>query len=260
MQAIEPDQTLPLAPDPRSLRGQRVCLFLDVDGTLLDFAPTPDGVRVDDSTLVLLSRLREALGESVALISGRPLAQIDELFRPLRLPAAGIHGFERRSADGVLYRPSAPQASLDRIRRWLQSEVLPDSGLLLEDKGHALALHYRLAPHAADRALASVRTALAELGGGYEIIEGAKVVELKPVGQNKGTAIEAFLKEAPFAGRMPAFLGDDVTDFDGFAAVRRHGGIDIAVGDRASARWYLEGPAAARAWLRNVADCLSGHR
>lgn len=257
MQRTERDPNLPLAPDPRSFRGQRIGVFLDVDGTLLDFAPTPDGVRVDDSMLVLLSRLRESLGESLALISGRPLAQIDELFRPLALPAAGIHGFERRSAAGVVYRPSAPEAALDRVRSWLQSSVLPDSGLLLEDKGHALALHYRLAPHSAGRAMASVRSALAELGAGYEIIEGAKVVELKPAGLNKGTAIEAFMKEPPFMGCMPVFLGDDVTDFDGFAAVRSHGGIDIAVGDRASARWYLDGPAAARAWLRGMADCLS---
>ena len=248
------------APDPQSFRGHCLGLFLDVDGTLLDFAATPDGVRVDDAMLVLLSRLREALGGSVALISGRPLAQIDQLFRPLQLPAAGIHGFERRSAAGVVYRPSNSISGLDRIRRWLQSVVLPESGLLLEDKGHSLALHYRLAPQAAGRALASARSALAELGPGYEILEGAKVVELKPAGLNKATAIEAFMKEPPFTGCVPIFLGDDVTDFDGFSAVRSHGGVDIAVGDRAFARWHLEGPAAARAWLRTLADCLDADR
>ena len=254
------DDDMGRAPDPRSFRGHCVGLFLDVDGTLLDFAPTPDGVRVDDAMLVLLSRLRELLGGSVALISGRPLAQIDELFRPLHLPAAGIHGFERRSAAGVVYRPSASISGLDRIRRWLQSVVLPDSGLLLEDKGHSLALHYRLAPQAAGRALASARSALAELGAGYEILEGAKVVELKPAGLNKATAIEAFMKEPPFAGCVPVFMGDDITDFDGFSAVRSRGGFDIAVGDRASARWHLAGPGAARAWLRDLADRLEADR
>lgn len=256
MTIFSPDDKSTLAPDPRSFRGHRLGLFLDVDGTLLDFAPTPDGVRVDDSMLVLLSRLRETLGGAVALISGRPLAQIDGLFRPLDLPAAGIHGFERRSAAGVVYRPSTPITALDRIRRWLQSVVLPETGLLLEDKGHSLALHYRLVPQAAGRALASARSALAELGPGYEIIEGAKVVELKPAGLNKATAIEAFMKEPPFTGCVPVFLGDDITDFDGFAAVRSHGGVDIAVGDRTSARWYLQEPGAARAWLRDLVDTL----
>jgi trehalose 6-phosphate phosphatase len=260
MSTLLPDQSRALAPDPRTLRAHRIGLFLDVDGTLLDFAPTPDGARVDDAMLVLLSRLRETLGGSVALISGRSLAQIDALFRPLALPAAGIHGFERRSASGVLYRPSTSELALDRVRRWLKSKVLPDSGLLLEDKGHSLALHFRLAPQSSGRAFASARSALAELGPGYEIIEGAQVVELKPAGLNKATAIEAFMKEPPFEGCVPVFLGDDVTDFDGFAAVRGHGGFDIAVGNRTSARWYLESPTAARAWLRELADCLAARR
>ncbi len=257
MQKFPPESGARLAPDPRSFRGKRLGLFLDVDGTLLDFAPTPDGVSVDDGMLVLLSRLRETLGGALALVSGRPLAQIDALFRPLVLPAAGIHGLERRSATGVVYRPTLGESALDRVRRWLQSSVLPGSGLLLEDKGHSLALHYRLAPHAAGRALDSAHSALEQLGPGYEIIEGAKVVELKPAGLNKATAIEAFMKETPFTDCVPVFLGDDVTDFDGFAAVRSHGGVDIAVGERASACWHLQGPGSTRAWLRELADCLA---
>jgi trehalose 6-phosphate phosphatase len=248
-----------MAPDPRSLLGHRVCLFLDVDGTLLDFAPTPDGALVDDALLVLLSRLRETLGGALALISGRTLEQIDAMFRPLALPAAGIHGFERRSAAGAVYRPAASGSELDRVRHWLRSVALPCSGLLLEDKVHSLALHYRLAPQAAGCALDAARGALAWLGPGYEIIEGEKVVELKPAGLNKATAIEAFMSEPPFTGCVPVFLGDDLTDFDGFAAVRSHGGVDIAVGNRASARWHLQGPGSTRAWLRELADCLGSN-
>lgn len=236
----------------------RCALFLDVDGTLLELAARPEQVCVDRPMLVLLERLQTLLGGAIALISGRSLAQLDGLFGPLRLAAAGIHGFERRGANGVLHRPDMPVATLDRIRRWMHGVVIPESGLLLEDKGHALALHFRTAPQAAGRARAAGRTAASQLGPAFEVIEGSKVVELKPSGLNKATAIEAFMKEAPFAGRMPVFLGDDVTDFDGFAAVRRHGGMDVAVGDRVSAQWYLEGPAATRQWLSQVADCLAG--
>lgn len=245
-------------PDPRTLCATRCALFLDVDGTLLDFAARPDEVQLEAATRDVLERLQTLLGGALALVSGRSLSQLDELFKPLRLPAAGIHGFERRSAAGVVYRPSATAATLDRTRRWLQGIVLPGSGLLLEDKGYSLALHYRTAPQAAGRALASVRSAAAQLGPGFEIVEGSKMVELKPAGQNKATAIEAFMKEPPFIGCVPVFLGDDVTDFDGFAAVRSHGGMDVAVGDRVSARWFLDGPRATRDWLARLADCLSG--
>jgi len=245
-------------PDPRTLCATRCALFLDVDGTLLDFAARPDEVKVDPATRDVLQRLQTLLGGALALVSGRSLKQLDELFHPLQLPSAGIHGFERRCATGVVYRPSVTAATLDRTRRWLQGVVLPGSGLLLEDKGYSLALHYRTAPQAAGRALASVRSAAAELGPAFEVIEGAKVVELKPAGQNKATAIEAFMKEPPFAGCLPVFLGDDVTDFDGFAAVRSHGGLDVAVGDRVSARWFLDGPHATRDWLGKLADCLAG--
>jgi len=243
-------------PDPRLLNSEHCALFLDVDGTLLDFAARPEDVHVDGATRALLARLQIQLDGAIALISGRSLAQLDRLFEPLELPAAGIHGFERRSASGVVHRPSSTVATLDRIRKWLRGVVLPDSGLTLEDKGHALALHYRTAPQNAARARASVRTAAAQLGPAYEVIEGSKVVELKPAGSTKATAIDAFMKEAPFKGRMPVFLGDDVTDFDGFAAVRNYGGMDVAVGDRVSARWYLEGPRATHRWLTELADCI----
>src|SRR5262245_42459304 len=156
------DPRIGAGPDPRVLCASHCALFLDVDGTLLDFAAKPDEVHVDGHILSLLARLQIQLDGALALISGRSLAQIDRLFAPLQLPAAGIHGFERRSASGIVHRPSAGVATLDRIRRWLRGVVLPDSGLLLEDKGHALALHYRTAPQDAARARASVRTAAAQ--------------------------------------------------------------------------------------------------
>ena len=247
-----------VGPDPREFCATRVCLFLDVDGTLIEFAPTPAEARVAPSTIELLARLQNVLGGAMALISGRQIASLDEMFHPLVLPAAGIHGFERRSVWGQITRPSVSTAQLDRTRQRLQTLVRRHRGLLLEDKGYALALHYRNAPEAADAAQETVAGAAADLGPEYEIVAGADVVEVKPSRQNKGTAIQAFMKEAPFAGRMPVFLGDDITDYEGFAAVRSHGGFDISVGDRVTARWYLEGPAATYAWLTRLERCLKG--
>lgn len=194
----------------------------------------------------------------MALISGRQIAALDQMFHPLVLPAAGIHGFERRTVWGQIFRPPTSTARLDRTRAHLRPFIRRHKGLLLEDKGFALALHYRNAPDAAAIALEALSGAAAELGPDYEIVAGADVVEVKPSRQNKGTAIQAFMKEAPFAGRMPVFLGDDITDYEGFAAVRSHGGLDISVGDRVSARWYLEGPGATYAWLTRLERCLKG--
>jgi trehalose 6-phosphate phosphatase len=247
-----------VGPDPRVFCATRVCLFLDVDGTLIEFAPTPAEARVAPATIELLARLQNSLGGAMALISGRQITALDEMFHPLVLPAAGIHGFERRSVWGQIFRPSTSPSRLDGTRQRLLPAVRRHKGLLLEDKGYALALHYRNAPEAATVALESLAGAAADLGSEYEIVAGADVVEVKPSRQNKGTAIQAFMKEAPFAGRMPVFLGDDITDYEGFAAVRSHGGLDIAIGGRVSARWYLEGPGATYAWLTRLEHCLKG--
>jgi trehalose 6-phosphate phosphatase len=247
-----------VGPDPRVLCATRTCLFLDVDGTLIEFASTPGEARVNSATIELLSRLQNLLDGAMALISGRQLAALDEMFFPLLLPAAGIHGFERRNVSGQVFRPSVSTDRLDQTRQRLQPALRRYKGLLLEDKGYALALHYRNAPEDADVAVETMSGAAAELGPEYEIVAGAAVVEVKPSRQNKGTAIDAFMKEAPFAGRMPVFLGDDITDYAGFAAVRSHGGFDISVSRRVTARWYLEGPAATHAWLTRLERCLKG--
>lgn len=236
-------------PDPARLDRDGICLFLDVDGTLLDFAPTPDAVEVDAPLRDLLGAARERLDGAVALVSGRSLASLDTLFAPLHLPAAGIHGFERRSAQDVVYRPTLPPGVLDAARERLTAFARAQPGVLLEDKGIALALHYRGARGARAEAHLMVSTLSASLDPSYEILEGDHVLEIKPAAMNKAIAIEAFMKEEPFAGRRPIYIGDDVTDFDGFAAARRNDGFDIAVGGRVSARWALEDPRAVRAWI-----------
>jgi len=242
---------LPATPDgdPLALDPTQVCLFLDVDGTLLDLAATPDLVRVEPSLARLVDHVRTALDGALALISGRAIARLDRLFAPLVLPAAGLHGYERRGADGRLHRPPLTLGPLVQSRSLLGELLQAHPGLLLEDKGAALALHYRNAPQVEARARGVMAQLAASLAPQFELLEGDLVMELKPACTSKATAVEAFLLEPPFSGRQPVYVGDDVTDFDGFAAVRRHAGIDIAVGHRVSARWHLSGPAAVREWL-----------
>jgi trehalose 6-phosphate phosphatase len=241
------------APEPCNFQIRRTCLFLDVDGTLVDLLPRPTDVRIDEELLGLLGRLYARLQGAIALISGRPLDELTRMFAPVRICMAGIHGFERRCAEGVVHRPTIPPARLDRARQRIGDLVRTHPGLTFEDKGAALALHFRAAPDAAQVAAALMHQCARELGPEFELLEGNCVFEVKPATQNKATAIEAFMQEEPFAGLIPIYIGDDRTDFDGFAAVRRQGGVDIAVGEVVPARWRLESPAAVRAWLNRFA-------
>jgi trehalose 6-phosphate phosphatase len=224
--------------------------FLDIDGTLLEIAETPDAVEADRSELVLVGKLSRAAGGAVALISGRSLHVIDELFAPLVLPAAGQHGAERRDAQGRRHRHRFPVTALKPAAGGIRSFAARHQGLVFEDKGASVALHYRLAPQLAAAAHEAVREAAEPLGDAVEVQGGKMVVELKPAGCDKGKAIESFLQEPPFAGRVPVFLGDDLTDEYGFRVVNRLGGHSVKVGQGPSAaRWRVESPAAARAWL-----------
>jgi trehalose 6-phosphate phosphatase len=239
-----------MLPVPAPLTGSSWAFFLDVDGTLLDIADAPDLVRVEDALLDLLGALRCASGGALALISGRSITGLDGLFAPLELPVAGLHGAERRDADGRVYRrprdPALGPVAHD-LRTWCESHP----GTLLEDKHGAVALHYRLAPGEQDAVRAIARDALARLGDGYVLLEGKCVAELRPSGTSKAHAIEAFMREAPFAGRMPLFVGDDVTDEDGFRWVRQAGGMAVVVGggEPTAAAFRLADVAAVRQWL-----------
>jgi trehalose 6-phosphate phosphatase len=224
--------------------------FLDLDGTLLDIAETPEAVGVGPSEKILIERLKGASCGALALISGRALARIDELLAPLVLPAAGQHGAERRDAKGARHRHRFAVEAFRPAAGGIRSFAERHRGLVFEDKGASVALHYRLAPGMARKALAKVREAAQTLGDAVEVQGGKMVVELKPAGCDKGKAIEQFMQEPPFAGRVPVFLGDDITDEYGFRVVNRLGGHSVKVGEGPSlARWRLENPAAARAWL-----------
>ena len=224
--------------------------FLDIDGTLLDFADSPAGVRLDPELRRLIERVHRSSGGAVALISGRSIPDIDGLFPGIGLAAAGQHGIERRDAAGRITRHAFPTEQLDWARDRLAEAVARQPRLLLEHKGLSLALHYRRAPRLAGYAHRLTRSLLPRVGTQYCIQTGKRVVEIKPAGKDKGVAVLDFMREAPFEGRTAVFIGDDVTDEFGFATVNRLGGHSIKVGPgRTVARWRLRDVRAVQAWL-----------
>jgi trehalose 6-phosphate phosphatase len=232
-------------------------LFLDVDGTLLEVAERPDAVRVDPALARLMARLHRATAGALGLVSGRSVAGLDALFAPLVLPAAGQHGLERRDAAGKVHQHPFPVPPLRRAAERLAEFAARHAGLLLEDKGANLALHYRQAPQLAEAARGAASAAAAELGAGFELQAGKMVFEIKPGGRDKGLAIEEFMREPPFRGRTPVFVGDDATDEYGFGVVNRLGGHAIKVGAGPScARWRLGDAAEVRDWLERCAAAL----
>lgn len=241
---------------PHDVPDASLALFLDVDGTLLDIAATPDAVVVSESLRTLLGELAQRLDGALALVSGRSIATLDTLFAPLHLAAAGIHGSERRDANGSIFRPDVDAARLTAARESLRSWSRQHAGTLLEDKGSALALHYRLAPEREAAALEAAERALDQLAGSHELQRGKFVFEIRPAGLSKGSAIAAFMERAPFQGRMPIFIGDDVTDEAGFAVVNAFGGLSIRVGPPAptSATHRLADVEAVLVWLQSLAN------
>lgn len=231
-------------------------LFLDFDGTLVDIAPQPEDVVVPAGLLHSLDVVRQRLGGALALISGRPVAQIDSFLQPLRLPVAGVHGAERRSAGGewsLLETP--PLAHVEQAARTLAAR---HAALRVEIKRGSVALHYRQAPELEDVCVETMRAAV-EDSAGLTLLHGKMVVEAKPGGASKGLAIEAFMLEAPFAGRRPVFVGDDVTDEAGFATVQRMQGLGVKVGEGPSiARERILSPAQFRDQLNNAAAGQAG--
>jgi len=240
------EKTRPRPPSP----ADDWALFLDVDGCLVDFAETPQGARVPDGLHATIEALSTRLEGALALVSGRPLAGIDTLFSPLRLAtAAGLHGLERRSAHGGLAAPEAPPA-LASIREEAATLAARWPGVVVEDKGVALGLHWRVAP-AAGNALRDFADAVLPRLPGYRLQHGNQVVELRPAQGDKGSAIDALLQEPPFHGRVPVFAGDDITDESGFAIVNKRGGVSVLVGERepSAAHYALHSPADVRRWL-----------
>lgn len=236
----------------------RPAWFFDFDGTLAEIAPTPDAVRVPRGAIDVITRLLD-LDVAVAVVSGRPLAELDALLSPLRLPAAGVHGGERRDARGRMHRIATPpiDPALD-LARALCREL--DPALRLEHKPGAIALHYRQAPELEARCIALMERVAAEAAG-MELLRGKMVVELKPAAVDKGRAVRAFLAERPFSGRRAWYFGDDVTDESALIAVQAAGGIGVKLGEGPSAAIRrLAGPAEMLRWMERAAAAFERHR
>lgn len=234
-------------------------LFLDVDGCLLDFADRPEDVEVPDGLASAIATLSHALDGAVAFVSGRRIDQLDGLFAPLRLPSAGLHGLELREQADVLHVPAPPPDELARVRAAAEQVTQSHPGARVEDKGVALALHWRADPSARSALEAIAASALTNLPG-YRLQHGNCVVELRPAQDDKGSAVRRLMALAPFAGRVPVFAGDDLTDEDGFSAANHLGGFSVRVGDRhpSLATHTLADTAALRAWIAEAAGRLGG--
>lgn len=238
---------------PLPARGS--ALFFDFDGTLAEIAPQPDAVRLHAPVRAALAALAQALGGAVAIVSGRPVAEIDHHLLPLHLPVAGVHGAERRGPDGLLRRIATP--ALDPALQVAQALVARHPALRLEAKPGALALHYRQAPELEDLCVATM-TQAQRLVEGMALMCGKMVVELKPRRASKGQAVRAFLDEGPFRARRPWFFGDDVTDEAAFEAVLALGGVAVKIGQGETLATYrVADPAALLRWMRAAGASLA---
>lgn len=226
-------------------------MFLDIDGTLLDLAPAPDAVHVDKALATLLPSVRRALGGALALVTGRAITDVDRLFPGLRMAVAGQHGCERRDALGTLHLHAPGTETLAGLRKLFIEFAQKNEGLLVEDKGSTIALHYRKAPQLADHVHKTLHAHVAASGvTTYRLQPGKMLLELRPDDRDKGTAIRDFMAERPFKGRCPVFVGDDKTDEHGFELINKIGGWSVKVGSGSTcARYRLADVNAVREWL-----------
>ena len=234
-------------------------LFLDVDGTVLDIRDHPDDVRADSGLVVLLQQISECLAGALALVSGRPLPELDRIFSPARFLAVGAHGAESRVHGGVVSKNGAAVMA-DSIEEQASQFSDAHPGLMLERKDFGIALHYRQAPEFKEDCREFMRSVARDIGQDFRLVEGKMVLELMPHSHNMGDAIREMLTKEPFSGRQPVFAGDDVTDEDGFTQINSVSGVSIRVGqaDVTAALYVLEDVSAVRAWLEAIPETFSG--
>jgi trehalose 6-phosphate phosphatase len=241
-------------PDPES----DWALFLDFDGTLVEFEDRPEAVTGDAELIRLLQATERAVQGSLALVTGRPIAQIDRLLGGAIKVVAGQHGHEVRAPDGEIHLRDIPHDALAAIRGKLNTFARAHEGVLLEDKGRALALHFRQAPVHEDACDRLVRSLACASGGALVMLRGKMVREIKADGHDKGDAVAFLMTTAPFAGRRPVYVGDDVTDEDAFAVVNEMAGLSIKVGaGETLAGHRIASVKSLRHWLANFADLSS---
>ncbi|MDX6019962.1 trehalose-phosphatase [Scandinavium sp. V105_16] len=238
---------------PPVLRGN-YAFFFDLDGTLAEIKPHPDQVIIPESIRMALHQLAQQQQGALALISGRSMVELDGLAAPYHFPLAGVHGAERRDIKDQTHIVALPSTLAAEVEQWLTAGMATLPGSEIENKGMAFALHYRQAPQhqLAIERLAQDTVARFE---GLALQPGKCVVEIKPAGINKGAAITAFMQEAPFRGRLPVFVGDDLTDEAGFDAVNAAGGISVKVGQgNTQAQWRLANVAETHRWVLQLAQ------
>jgi trehalose 6-phosphate phosphatase len=254
----EPGDAPDTVPVPASLvpHLNQTAILLDIDGTLLDLAPTPREVWVPPDLSKTLGRLLLRTSGALALVSGRSLNDIDLIFAPEQFPAVGGHGAEMRiSTDSEAVATHAPPMDKE-LKRRLAAIAKLSPGILLEDKGYSLALHYRLAPHAERAIYEAVSLIRADLPNApIEVLPGKCVCEIKHSGFNKASGVRELMTHEPFKGRRPLFVGDDVTDETVFALMPDMGGLAFSVGRRAKGvAGYFDDPGDVRAWLAHLLD------
>ena len=240
---------------PPPLDPRRHALFLDFDGSIVDFAPTPDTIVLRPGTIALLENVSRRLGGALAIVTGRRIADIDRYLSPLLLPASGVHGREFRPQPGDL-RDDPPPAEIEQARRRLRAALGPDDRIGLEDKGSALVLHYRAHPDR--RILAEALAADAVRGlDTLHILAGHAVFEILQRGITKGRALRRFMRRPPFAGRIPVFVGDDATDEDGMRGAAAEGGFGVKIGPEESVAAYrLPDTESVHNWLSRLTKSL----
>jgi trehalose 6-phosphate phosphatase len=257
-EGVPPKTSADTVPAPGAF-AQRIgdyAFLLDIDGTLLDLAPTPREVWVPPGLANTLGGLLERTAGALALVSGRSLNDIDLIFAPEIFPAVGGHGAEMRlSADSEAVATHAPPMDKE-LKRRLAAIAKLSPGILLEDKGYSLALHYRLAPHAERAIYEAVSLIRADLPNApIEVLPGKCVCEIKHAGFTKATGVRELMTHEPFKGRRPIFIGDDVTDESVFAIIPDFDGFSFSVGRRAKGvADHFDEPRDVRAWLASLLE------
>lgn len=241
------DQTL----SKPALPGRNAALLFDLDGTLVPFADDPSLVCLPDGLRRMLLRIRHLLDGALGIISGRGISDLDAIVRIPEIAAAGLHGGEWRTADGQRAQLPVHRPIVDAAVRHALHRLGDREGLLVEDKGSSVALHFRKRPERREEVEQIAYDLQRIAGSGFGLQKGNCVIELKPAGIDKGTAVQRLMESAPFRGRKPWFIGDDYTDEHAFEYVNRLGGSSVVVGGRrpTAARAALADPKAVRRWL-----------